>query len=42
VAYDGYYAAGPVACPGGYWGRRARLDQWGNVVGYSRPRFFCP
>ena len=42
VTYDGYYAAGPVACPGGYWARRPRYDQWGNMVGYSRPRFFCP
>ena len=42
VAYDGYYARGPVGCPGGYWARRPVIDQWGNVVGYSRPRFFCP
>lgn len=42
VAYDGYYAQGPVDCPGGYWARRPRFDQWGNMVGYSRPRFFCP
>jgi hypothetical protein len=42
VAYDGYYAAGPVHCPGGYWARRPRFDQWGNLVGYSRPRYFCP
>lgn len=42
VAYDGYYAHGPVACPGGYWARRPRFDQWGNMVGYSRPRYFCP
>ena len=41
VAYDGYYAAGPVDCPGGYWARRPVRDQWGNVVGWSRPRFFC-
>jgi hypothetical protein len=40
--YAGYGAPGPVACPGGYWARRPLLDQWGNVVGYSRPRFFCP
>jgi anaerobic selenocysteine-containing dehydrogenase len=32
----------PVACPGGYWARRPLVDRWGNVVGYSRPRFFCP
>jgi hypothetical protein len=42
VAYDGYYAAAPVGCPGGYWARRPLIDRWGNVVGYSRPRFFCP
>ena len=42
VAYDGYYAAAPVGCPGGYWGRRPLFDQWGNMVGYSRPRYFCP
>src|SRR5688572_12368040 len=42
VAYDGYYAAGPVACPGGYWARRPRFDEYGNMVGYSRPRYFCP
>src|SRR5262245_9669865 len=42
VAYDGYYAAGPVACPGGYWARRPRFDPYGNIVGYSRPRYFCP
>jgi hypothetical protein len=41
VAYDGYYAAAPVDCPGGYWARRPVRDQWGNVVGWSRPRFFC-
>jgi len=42
MAYDGYYAAAPVGCPGGYWGRRPLRDQFGNVVGWSRPRFFCP
>jgi len=41
AAYDGYYAAAPVACPGGYWARRQFVDQWGNIR-YSRPRFFCP
>ena len=40
--YAAYAAPGPVACPGGYWARRPLMDQWGNVVGYSRPRFFCP
>jgi hypothetical protein len=38
-AYNGGY---PVACPGGYWARRPLVDRWGNLVGYSRPRFFCP
>jgi hypothetical protein len=42
VAYPAYGAPMPVACPGGYWARRPLMDQWGNVVGYSRPRFFCP
>jgi hypothetical protein len=40
--YPGYAAAVPVACPGGYWARRPLVDRFGNVVGYSRPRFFCP
>jgi hypothetical protein len=42
VAYPGYGAAYPVGCPGGYWARRPLVDPYGNVVGYSRPRFFCP
>jgi len=42
VPYAGYGAPFPVACPGGYWARRPLVDQYGNVVGYSRPRFFCP
>ena len=42
MAYDGYYAAAPVGCPGGYWGRRPIRDPYGNIVGWSRPRFFCP
>ena len=42
VVYPGYAAAYPVGCPGGYWARRPMVDQWGNVVGYTRPRFFCP
>ncbi len=41
-AYPGYVAAVPVGCPGGYWARRPLYDRWGNFVGYSRPRFFCP
>jgi hypothetical protein len=40
--YPAYAAPYPVACPGGYWARRPMVDQWGNVVGYTRPRFFCP
>ena len=42
VAYDGYYARYPVSCPGGYWARRPVYDRWGNVRGWSRPRFICP
>ena len=42
VVYEGYGAPYPVACPGGYWARRPLRDQWGNFVGYSRPRFICP
>jgi len=42
VPYPAYGAAYPAACPGGYWARRPLLDPYGNVVGYSRPRFFCP
>ena len=42
AAYPGYGAPYPVACPGGYWARRPVVDPYGNVVGYSRPRFFCP
>jgi len=42
VAYPAYAGPPPVACPGGYWARRPVLDRWGNVIGYSRPRFFCP
>jgi hypothetical protein len=40
--YRAYRVRGPVECPGGYWARRPLVDRWGNVVGYSRPRFFCP
>lgn len=40
--YPAYGAPVPVACPGGYWARRPLVDPYGNVVGYSRPRFFCP
>jgi hypothetical protein len=40
--YPAYYQPSPYGCPGGYWARRPVVDRWGNVVGYSRPRFFCP
>jgi hypothetical protein len=40
--YPVYSAPGPLVCPGGYWARRPIVDPYGNVVGYSRPRFFCP
>jgi hypothetical protein len=40
--YPAYAEPVPVACPGGYWARRPRFDAYGNLVGYSRPRFFCP
>jgi len=42
VTYSGYYASAPVGCPGGYWARRPVYDQWGNQIGWSQPRFFCP
>ena len=42
AGYDGYYAAGPGGCPGGQWVRRPIYDGWGNMVGYSRPRLYCP
>jgi hypothetical protein len=41
VVYPGYGAPGPVACPGGYWGRHQWVDQYGYAH-WSRPRFFCP
>jgi hypothetical protein len=40
--YYGYRAAPAYGCPGGYWARRPVRDPYGNVVGWSRPRFFCP
>ena len=40
--YEGYGVAPAYACPGGYWARRPIRDPYGNVVGWSRPRFFCP
>ena len=42
VAYPAYAGGVPVGCPGGYWARRPLVDPYGNVVGWSRPRFFCP
>jgi len=36
-------AVAPVGCPGGYWARRpVAFDAYGNPIGWSRPRFFCP
>ena len=40
--YPVYRAAPAYGCPGGYWARRPLRDPYGNVVGWSRPRFFCP
>jgi hypothetical protein len=44
AGYEPYaYGAAPAySCPGGYWARRPLRDPYGNVVGWSRPRFFCP
>lgn len=42
VVYDGYRARYPSDCYGGYWARRPIRDGYGNVVGWSRPRFVCP
>lgn len=43
VVYSGYAAPYPVACPGGYWGRRPlAYDAYGNPIRWSRVRFFCP
>ena len=42
VTYAGYDDPSPVGCPGGYWARRPLYNQWGNQIGWSRPRFFCP
>jgi hypothetical protein len=44
AGYEPYsYGAAPAyGCPGGYWARRPVRDPYGNVVGWSRPRFFCP
>ncbi len=40
AAYPEYGMAPAYNCPG-YWARKPRYDRWGNVVGYSRPRWFC-
>jgi hypothetical protein len=43
VVYEGYGAAYPVACPGGYWARRPiAFDAYGNPIRWSRARFICP
>ena len=45
VGYQPYpaYAMHPAyGCPDGYWARRPLRNQYGEVVGWSRPRFFCP
>ena len=42
VVYDGYRGRYPSDCYGGYWARRPVHDRWGNMVGWSRPRFVCP
>ncbi|HMJ40946.1 MAG TPA: hypothetical protein VK522_01495 [Pseudolabrys sp.] len=42
VVYDGYRGRYPSDCYGGYWARRPLRDGYGNVVGWSRPRFVCP
>jgi hypothetical protein len=40
--YPAYTVAPAYGCPGGYWARRPVRDPYGNVVGWGRPRFFCP
>ena len=43
AAYPAYAVAAPVGCPGGYWARRpVAFDAYGNPIGWSRARFFCP
>ena len=44
AGYEPYaYGVAPAyGCPGGYWARRPVRDPYGNVVGWSRPRFVCP
>ena len=41
--YAGYGAAGPIACPGGYWARQpVSFYPNGQPATWSRPRWFCP
>ena len=40
--YGAYRVRGPVGCPGRLLGAAPVVDRFGNMVGYSRPRFFCP
>jgi hypothetical protein len=43
VVYEGYGAAYPVGCPGGYWARKpVAFDRAGRPVAWSKPRFICP
>ena len=43
VVYEGYGAAYPVACPGGYWARKpVAFDRAGRPVAWSKARFICP
>lgn len=43
VVYTGYRARVPVACPGGFWGRKpVAFDRAGRPVAWSKPRYFCP
>ena len=43
TAYPSYAVAAPVGRPGGYWARRpVAFDAYGNAIGWSRPRYFCP
>jgi ABC-type xylose transport system permease subunit len=37
------YGPAYVVQPGGYWARRpVAFDAYGNPIGWSRPRYFCP
>lgn len=40
--YPVYVQPAPHGCPGGYWARRPVRDGYGNVVGWTSPRYFCP